>query len=498
MNPYLAGNFGPVRRETDAPELALVAGALPDDLAGTLYRVGPAPRFVPRDPDAYHWFDGDGMIDAFRIGAGRVAHCRRWVQTDKLRLEERAGRALFGGLRDFGRSTTLAGWRGLGMTPPALLRLGLGLLLGAPPRDGLMRAARAHDRGNTNVVFMAGRLLALEESAAGWEIDPDTLSTRARFDFDGAIATAMSAHPKVDPQSGAVYTMGASPIAPYLTYYAFDRDGALRFRRDIDVPFPAMMHDFSVTATRAVFYHLPATFRVEHLASGKPFRWEPAAGARIGVVARDDPRARVRWTEIPPCYVFHQMNAYDDGDELVLDVACYPRLPLFDMGSAATSEPGDSAGAQLERWQLDPARGSVRRSVLDDTVMEFPVVDPRFGQRRYRYGWAASRRRTADRRGLVNAIAFYDHQTGAAVHRELGPSRFVSEPIFAPRAGSTHEGDGYLLVVVYDADADASELMVLDARAPDRDAVAVIRCPHRIPYGFHGTWLADARALAST
>lgn len=493
LNPYLEGNFAPIRRERTAAPLELASGAVPPGLSGTLYRIGPAPRFAPRSSAGYHWFDGDGMIDAFRFQAGQVEHFRRWVGTDKLRLEQEAGRALFGGIRDFGRSTALSGYRALGLSNLELLALGLRVALGRTPTRGQMqRLQRAHDRGNTHIVAMAGRLVALEESAAGWDIDPATLETRGRFTFNGVIdGRSMIAHPKLEPESGSVYTLGYSPLPPYLTYYAFDARGGLRFERHIDVAYPSMMHDFGVTATRAVFFHLPATFRLENLVSGRPIRWEPGAGASLGIVDRDDPAAPVRWIEIPPCYVFHAMNAYDDGDALVLDVALYPRVPLFDTGgNDASNAIFESAGAQLVRWRIDPARRTLRVEVLDDGPMEFPVVDARFAMRSYRYGWGAARYRTTDRRGLTNAIAFYDHANGSARHRELGAACFTSEPVFAPRAPTAPEGDGFVLAVTYDADRDRSELLVLDAQHPDRDPIAVLACPHRIPYGFHGSWVA--------
>lgn len=495
QNPYLQGNFGPLRRETETPALEVISGEVPRDLAGTLYRIGPAPRFEPIDPLRYHWFDGDGMVDAFRFEDGCVAHRRRWVRTDKLELEERAGRALFGGMRDFATATPVDGWRALGFSPLELLEMRARSLLGLPLRDDqIARVMRAHDRSNTNVLRMAGRLLTLVESAAAHELDPETLETRGRYTFGGVLEThAMSAHPKIDPESGAIYTFGYSPAPPYLTYYVFGADGARRLQRDIDVPFPAMMHDFSVTATRAVFYHLPAAFRLDDISSGEPVRWEPSLGARIGVTLRDDPAAPVRWFEIPPCYIFHPMNAFDDGDAVVLDVVRYARIPLFDLGGEAPNpRPLENPEARLCRLRLDLATGAVTDETLDDLPVEFPVTDPRYGTRPYRHGWAACRRGGHDDRGLFNALVRYDHAAGRAVYRDLGRGRFTSEPIIAPRRPDAPEGDAWLLAVVHDADEDRSELHVLDAIDLDRPPVAVLRCPHRIPYGFHGSWAESA------
>jgi carotenoid cleavage dioxygenase len=93
INPFLSGNFAPVRSEDD---FALeVWGDLPPGLKGTLYRNGPNPQFDPRDAN-YHWFVGDGMLHAFTVGDGQVRYRNRWVRTNKWTLEHEAGRALFG------------------------------------------------------------------------------------------------------------------------------------------------------------------------------------------------------------------------------------------------------------------------------------------------------------------------------------------------------------------------------------------------------------------
>jgi len=496
QNAYLEGNYAPVRREEDVPALEVVAGEVPSDLEGALYRIGPAPRFEPVDRLRYHWFDGDGMIDAFRFEGGRVSHKNRWVRTDKLVMEERAGRALFGGIRDFETSTTMEGFRALGFRRRDLLEMKARALLALPPGDAeMLRLLRAYDRSNTHVLKMAGRLVSLIESAAGHEIDPETLETRGRFTFDGLFdVRPMSAHPKIDPATGVIYTFGYGFMPPHLSYYAFEPEGKLRFARDIEVPFPAMMHDFSITETKAIFYHMPSVLDFGGMVTGKPIRWEPSRGARIGVVARDEPGARVRWFEIPPCFVYHPMNAHDDGSAVVLDVIRYPRLPLFDLGGENPNPPlSENPQGWLVRWRLDLATGAAKESLVDAVPMEFPSVDPRFAGRTHRYGWAACHRGTLDERGGFNAVGRYDFRTGGARYHVFGASSFTSEPVFAPRGEGAAEGEGWILSVVYRADEDRSDVVILDALDIERPPVAVLRCRRRVPYGFHGSWVAAAR-----
>ncbi|MRG94394.1 carotenoid oxygenase family protein [Polyangium spumosum] len=496
-NPYLEGNFAPVGREGDFPSLSVLSGEVPRELRGTLYRMSPGPRFEPPNPDLYHWFDGDGMIDAFVIEDGRVSQKNRWVRTEKWRLEDRAGRALYGGLRDLARSTTIEGWLALGFSGQELVGLQAQAMLGkGPSPEQLERILRAVDRSNTSIQRMAGRLLTLVEGSAAHEIDPVTLETRGSFDFGGAIQAGkggMVAHPKIEPGTETVYTFGYWGGRGGLSYHVLGKDGALRLSRDIEAPFPAMMHDFSVTETRAVFYHLPAVLRMDDLESPNTVRWQPSRGARIGVVLRDDPHAPVRWYEIPPCFVFHPMNAYDDGHAVVLDIVRYPRLPLFDPGGE-TMNPGieEYPPGLLVRLRLDLDTGAITETVLDDAPCEFPVVDGRFAMRRHRYGWVAARLWPNCGRGIMNAIGRVDFQTGEVRYRNLGRSTYTNEPLFLPRAKDAPEGDGYLITTVYHADEGESDLLILDAMDLDAEPVAVVRARQRVPYGFHGTWIPGA------
>lgn len=494
QNPFLEGNFAPVGYEADTPTLELKQGTIPSSLRGALYRMSPAPRFSPPNQSLYHWFDGDGMIDAFFFEDGRVHHKNRWVRTEKLVIEERAGRALFGGLRDLATSTAIEGLLGLGFSATELLKLkALGMLGRKPSPDVIARIVRAMDRSNTSIQKLAGRLLTLVEGSGAHEVDPRTLETLGRFDFGGAIDLTkggMLAHPKVDPQTGSIYTMGYFGDAGGFCYYVFGRDGTLQVKREFEAPYPAMMHDFSVTKTRAVFYHLPAVLHLEDVTDPNTIRWEPFRGSRIGVVDRDSPSAPLRFFPVPPCYVFHPLNAFDDGESVVLDVVKFARLPLFD----PTEQPepvtqDESVVGKLTRLRLDLRTGELTETQLDATPCEFPVCDPRYAMRPYRYGWLAARVGETCGRGQFNALGYADLQTGTVRHRVLGRSSYVSEVLFVPRGPGVPEGDGYLLGTVFHAEAGQSDLVIWDAQQVDAEPVAVLQTRQRVPFGFHGTWV---------
>jgi carotenoid cleavage dioxygenase-like enzyme len=456
MNPFLEGNFAPWRMEGVADDLTVV-GRIPAELNGTYYRNGPNPAFEP--PGRYHWFDGDGMIHAISLRDGRAHYRNRYVLSAGLRDEQAAGRALFNGLLDIDPS----------------------------------EAPRFKNTGNTNIVWHAGRLLALMEAAYPTRMDPATLETLGEFDFDGRLFGAMTAHPKMDPETGEMLFFGYSPFPPFLQYHVADRTGALLRSEVIDVAWPSMIHDFAITKEHVVFILCPLVFSFENLRErGGAFSWEPERGTRLGVMPRSGGNADVRWFDTDPCYVFHPMNAYEDGDAIVLDVARYGRLDFMTPQGVENLDYRDDRAARMHRWRIDLRAGGVKSTPLDDIVSEFPRVDQRRVGRRHRFGYTAAREPEQNQgaQPVWTAVRKYDLERGTMETRRFGAGNGVGEPIFVPRTDSAAEDDGWVLVLAYDQGRNASDFWILDARDIAGEPVARVTLPHRVPYGFHGNWAA--------
>jgi carotenoid cleavage dioxygenase len=454
LNPFLQGNFAPWRVEGDAPDLE-VEGELPRELQGTFYRNGPNPAFEPRG--LYHWFDGDGMIHAITLRDGRAAYRNRWVRSAGLAEERAAGRALFPGT--------------LGMTPT--------------------EAPRIKNTGNTNIVWHAGKLLALMEAAFPTELVPCTLETIGEWTFAGQLGTAMTAHPKIDPETGEMLFFGYSPFPPYLVYHVVDRAGVLRRSEPIDMAWPSMIHDFAVTKDSVVFILCPLVFSFENaLAGGSLFSWEPDRGTRLGIMPRAGGNADVRWFETEASYVFHPLNAYEEEERVVIEVARFGRLDF--MGPKAARDPAwaGEAAARLHRWTIDLARGGVKSVPLDDISCEFPRADARRLGRKHRFGYVAVEPGTSPTSmPLWSGVRRYDLARGTSETRWFGAGAGCGEPLFVPRAAASAEDDGYLLVLAYEPDRNASDLYVLDACNIAGQPLARVKLPHRVPYGFHGNWV---------
>jgi carotenoid cleavage dioxygenase len=437
-NPFLTGNYGPVSEECTTTDLE-VDGAIPAELNGRYLRIGPNPFVMPTGP--YHWFVGDGMVHGVELGAGLARSYRnRWVRTD-----------------DIARA------------------------LGEEPRTG--PNPPLYDTSNTHVIGHAGRILALTEGSMPYELSPE-LDTLRRTDFGGPLPTGFTAHPKIDPATGEMLAFSYWFAEPYLTYHVIDATGKLVRSEPITLPRSVMMHDFAVTREHVLFFDLPVVFDLE--TAPFPFRWEDDHQARVGVMPRSGGDADVRWFDVDPCYVFHPMNAFDDGDTVVVDV---PRHPT--MFKRSKVGPNDGGVPTLERWTIDLSAGKVREERVDDRGQEFPRVNETLLGSRHRFGYAASVETTLS----FNSGSYLKHDFASSVTevRDFGSGRTPSEFVFVPGASATSEDDGWLMGYVYDATVDRSDLVILDAHDFNAPAVATVHLPVRVPFGFHGSWIPDTR-----
>jgi carotenoid cleavage dioxygenase len=429
----LSGLWEPWPMEGEIRDLPVV-GEIPRDLHGTLYRNGPNPQFAPRGD--YHFFAGDGMVHAFQIENGKCHYRNRWVRTPKFELEREAGEALFAAFSSGEPSDPRT--HGVPMGP-----------------------------SNTNIVWHAGRLLALVEGGlAPVELDPETLDTIGVWNFEGAlrqpidpgVAEALgidapdgtvdgsfTAHPKIDPQTGEMLAFGYDALPPYLVYRVVNADGKLVRNEEITLPFPSMVHDFITTPEHVIFPIFPATLRIERADRGESvLGWEPELGTHVGVMPRDGGNDDVVWLQTDACFAFHPMNAHSDGRRVVAEMAQYDRVPVGGAGEDVEFVP-----AHLVRWTLDLDAGTLKQEPLDDRTLEFPRLDERRTGLPYRYGYAAGEGRTPSTLPLLgtNALLRYEVASGACESHELGASDAAGEPIFVPRSESAAEGEGVLLSV---------------------------------------------------
>ena len=430
---WLTGNFAPISKENEQSNL-VVEGAIPSDLTGRYLRTGPNPMSGPTD----HWFLGDGMVHGIELTDGSA----NWFKSK------------------------------LVQTP----------MLNISPDTDFFTASMAsleNGLGNTHVIKHAGRILALEELHFPMELTPE-LETVGPYDYNGTLNTGMTAHPKVCAKTGEMLFFAYSLAPPYLTYHRVSADGELVQTEVIEVGAATMVHDFNITENYVIFMDLPLLFDVERLTEGGiPLSWSDEYGARLGVMPRNGTNADLVWYDIDPCYVFHPLNAYEEGHKIVIDVCRFDHY--LKPGAPIPPE-------QLTRWTIDGNAGKVEEKKLMEIPVEFPRVPDSLVGQKHRFGYMAHmNKRFPAGIGVVK----YDFENSQATEHALPTGQYCGEPVFAPREKGASEDDGYLMFYTYDRASNTSDFVVLDARDIEGSPIARVKLGVRVPFGFHGSWIPD-------
>jgi len=441
---HLQGNNAPVIDEVTLTDLE-VKGALPGELSGHFMRNGANPQTGMSE----HWFIGDGMVHGLRIADGKA----QWYRNRYVRTPMHAN--------------------------PGADRTELSLDPETFEMDLTVSAA------NTHVIGHGGRILALEEGGFPYELSAE-LDTIGPYDFGGELKSAMTAHPKICPETGELLFFGYGVLtAPYLTYYRADASGKLLQATPVDMGGPTMVHDFAVSRNNIVVMDLPMVFDLElAMQGGMPIRWSNDYQPRMGVMPREG--GAMTWFDVDPCYVFHTLNAHDEGDDVVVMRAC--RLNRLWLDSADMDSGSADDNARLHEWAFNTKTGKVTDRALDDAASEFPRMADAEAGFDSRFGWALSMRDEAK----GGALFKYDlHNEAAREIHEFAPGVSPGEPIHVAADGAKSADEGWLMTFTYDKSTDTSSFVVLDAHDMSADPVAEVPLPVRVPTGFHGSWIAD-------
>lgn len=470
-HPYRTGAWQPQTTEFDAWGLE-VEGEIPRDLNGVYLRNTENP-LLP-SPVFYHPFDGDGMLHSIRFEDGEARYANRFVRTDGFLAEREAGEHLFAGC----------------VEPPEIAK--------GEARRGARPGMK--DASSTDVVVHRGVALSSFWLCGDlYRHDPTTLEPLGREEWGGEFpAGGVSAHSKVDENTGELLFFDYGREAPFLHYGEVSPDGVLQHRVDVPLPGPRLPHDMAFTENYAILNDLPMFWDPAALEAGRYApRFFPDIPSRFAIVPRRGGEAPIRWFEADPTYVLHWINAYEDGDEIVLD-------GFFQETPAPRGIPGASReeklfrfldthamGARPKRWRFNLRTGETSEKFLSDRVMEFGMIHGRYGGRPYRYSINAL---PVPGRFEFGGVVKQDMESGSEEVFELPAGVFASETVMAPRDGGSEEDDGYYVTFTSDLNNDRSDCMILDAKNPAAGPVAKVRLPARIASGTHAFW-APASAL---
>jgi carotenoid cleavage dioxygenase-like enzyme len=461
--PALDGNNAPVQREDVFEDLPVI-GEVPADLNGLYVRNGPNAFYPPEW--RYHAYDGDGMLHSASFDRGRVVYRNRWIDTRALREERAAGHAIWKGLKEPMRADR--------------------------PDEPLKNTS------NTDVKYHAGRLITMwYRSGLPYALDPRTLQTIGPADFDGAISR-ISAHSRPDEHTGELLWFDYGLTAPFLRYGVIGPDRKARHAVDLDLPGPTLPHDMAVTEHYTILHDFPLRPDAEALKAGRyKVRFHNDQPSRFAVLPRYGRADEVRWFEARPAYMLHVINAWEEGDEVVMVGTPY-RLHEGPDGLPDARRLEHTIHLRqrdfiVYEWRFDLKTGRTRERVIDDVLnTEFPVINGAWQGRRNRWSYHVVFPPGGREEPRFPGLVKYDLETGGYVAYSAGPKWFYNEPGFAPRDDAQAEDDGYLVSFVWNPVDARSEIQVIDVRGSRlaEGPVARILLPRRVPHGFHATFVS--------
>lgn len=457
-------------------------GRFPEALSGTLYRNGPG-LFSHLGHRYGHWFDGDGLVTALRLDAGRAEGAVRLLSTPGLLEERRRGRAYFGGY----------GTRAPGFFNP-------------------LRALRTAKGGgknpaNTSMLAWNERVFALCEAGKPLEIDPSTLETIGETDLDGAVLQTFTAHPHRRPDGSFINVGVRLGVPGELDLMLLRADGTAGRLTSFRLPYPTMIHDFAVTERHAIVFLSPLHIELlPILLARKTFvdahTWKTNAPTQVVVFPLDAP-ASPRQFSINPFWAWHTANAFEDGDRIIVDLVRHQDYPrsrdwlgsVLSTGKPSTGKRGGAPSGQLARLRIDPKRGRAETQFLRHRTGEFPRVAPHLEGTRHRYVHLLEHPSEASALiGPPSAIVSVDVDSGLTRSFEFPPHQFPSEAVFVPHPRATSEDHGWLLSLVYDGLEHRSHFVVFDAQHLGDGPLARAFLETHVPLGFHGVFVPKTDA----
>ncbi len=451
---------GPIKAPLNSGPLH-IEGRWPAALQGTLYRVGPARRELG-GVTMNHWFDGDGMLQAFRFDGGKISHRGALLATPKLKAEEAAGRLLYSGFAQ--------------------------TLPNSPPLKG----PDTLNPANINLLSLPAsrELFALWEAGSALAVDPQSLEAKGfkvwSPDTQGA---PFSAHPRVAPD-GTVWSFGYMPGTARLLVYEISPDGRLRRQHVLAAPQADMVHDFAITERHLVFLLMPLKY------SGMPgagdplshYHWEDKSPLVVLLVDKAD--FKVQRFELPATGVFHLANAWEQGGTVQVRFVAQPdilgAMQRMDVNSSRTH--ATTRATQWTEITLNPATGQAQMQAAGLGGVEFPRIHPARNGLPTQFTTLLARSRRMDARvdGFDSVLALHGERQQ---QHHYGDGWIAEEHVYVPSSINAAEGNGWVVGTAYHWPSERTTLSVFDASAVDADPLARVALPYGLPLGLHGQFV---------
>jgi len=465
--PHLTGALAPIFDELEVTDLP-VEGKIPTDLNGVYLRNGPNQRFEPKGN--FHIFDGDGMLHGAEFRGGTMTYRNKWVKTD-------------GWIENSDRGSE--GYWGV-----------MNSVKGNEDRP-------MNDAANTDVIGHGGYALTTWYlCGTPYLIDPISLETvRSAPEYTAGTGQAMSAHVKVDEHTGELMYFDYFSEPPFMSYGVVSHEGELTHHVPIELPGDRLSHDMAITANYSILHDMPIYHdEGAHKAGRHKIVFNSELNTRFGVIPRHGASDSIKWFDFEPCFMYHVVNAWEEGDEVVM-VACRYLPAKHEDGTYDDERTAKMIGrlimdSRLWRYRMNVKTGeAIEESLNDDYNVEFPGYNSALTGRYSKWAYLVDHHRQDFR---WTGIRKMNTDTGESVGEwsDDHDHCWYAEPWYAPKDNATSEDDGYVVVFVWNDETRVQQLQVFDAQNISNGPIARVTLPQRVPAGFHGCWMKPEQIVS--
>ncbi len=468
-----------VENELTNVALNLAKGEVPKELCGTFYRNGPG-RLERQGQWVHHPFDGDGMIASIHFQNGQVTFNNRFVRTKAWEEEEKAGKFLYRGV--FGTQKA-----------------------GGPLANAF--DLRLKNIANTHVIKLGNELLALWEASSPHAMNPISLETYGPTTLNGVLKKdeAFSAHPRFDPghherQLMVTFGVKTGPQSTIrLMEFASEGDSAGQLISDRKDSFNgfAFLHDFAITPNWALFLQnsiefKPLPFIFGQKGAAQCLKSKPNGQSKFWLIPRESGLFAGQPPKIlnaPNGFVFHHLNAWEDGNEIILDSIFYDDFPSIEPNQDFRQINFNAIPEGiLTRSHIDLSNNTTAAKKLSPQCCEFAMVNPQIQGLNAHFAWMAIAECKSGN-GPLQAIKKLDLINGNECIWSAAPRGFVGEPLMIPKPSSKNEDEGWIIALIWNGARRSTDLVILNAY--DLSEEALIQLPIAIPHGLHGSWVSS-------
>jgi len=449
-----------------------IEGRLPEEIDGTLYRNGPG-LFDRNDYWKKHLLDGDGMLQAYRINNGKVHYRNKFVRTEKFQNEQAAGKYLYP------TWSTLA---------PGLTLKNIG--------------GKIKSQAGVTVVVRNNRIFAFDDVGLPYEVDASSLDTLGEIQLGGKdTLPSYNAHTIIDSKTNDWILFGQEYGKDTRIHTAIHgQDGKVKKHFVYKSPRYTFIHDFFATDRYVIFLLHALKFSPFKMLLGlrsliDSYSWEPEIGNLVVVLEKENGNV-VAELDAPPAFMWHSLNAYEQGDEIIADFVGYD-IPDHFIGPQALfktimqQKPGvNESNGKLRRYVINQNKRTLKEEIFDEGSHEFPIINERISCQKHRIGYYC---KSSEGGVLYDGLCSVDMSTGNSEHFSFGQNFLVGETVFVSKPGHDYCLDevkepGWLLTQVLDGKSEKSFLAVFASDAISDGPVAKIHLQHHVPISFHGCW----------